>query len=118
MTVISDLSQHDATDLQKNLIKIRDLADSLASQGIAVSHEIYKLSRDSLEILTWDQISRDTFTKLLGNREFQGVDISDTVDSYIKNNQIIMAIRELRRDCDLTLKQAKDLVEAYRDSLN
>ena len=117
MTELSDISQRDSSELALNLSRIRDLADGLAALGTASGHEIYKLARDSLEILCWDQISRDTFKKLTGQREFRGYTISDTVDTHIRERRHINAIKELREEHGLGLKDAKDLADAYRDSI-
>ena len=117
MTELSDISQRDSRELALNLSRIRDLADGLAALGTASAHEIYKLARDSLEILCWDQISRDTFKKLTGQREFRGYTISDTVDTHIREQRHINAIKELRSNHNLGLKEAKDLADAYRDSI-
>jgi ribosomal protein L7/L12 len=117
MTQLSDIVEQDTSELASNLTKIRDLADSLAALQTAGAHEIYKLARDSLEILCWDQISRDTFKKLTGVREFRGYTIGDTVDAYIRAGKLINAIKELRSDTGLDLKGAKDLVDAYRASI-
>lgn len=117
MTQLSDIVEQDTSELASNLTKIRDLADSLAALQTAGAHEIYKLARDSLEILCWDQISRDTFKKLTGVREFRGYTISDTVDTHIREQRHINAIKELRSDHGLGLKEAKDLADAYRASI-
>ena len=117
MTELSDISQRDSSELALNLTRIRDIADELAARGTVDAHEIYKLARDSLEILCWDQISRDTFKKLTGVREFRGYTIGDTVDAYIRAGKLINAIKELRSDTGLDLKGAKDLVDAYRASI-
>ena len=117
MTQLSDIVEQDTSELASNLTKIRDLADGLATLQTAGAYEIYKLARDSLEILCWDQISRDTFKKLTGVREFRGYTISDTVDAYIREGLHINAIKELRSDHGLGLKEAKDLADAYRASI-
>lgn len=117
MTQLSDIVEQDTSELASNLTKIRDLADGLAALQTAGAHEIYKLARDSLEILCWDQISRDTFKKLTGVREFRGYTISDTVDTHIREQRHINAIKELRSDHGLGLKEAKDLADAYRVSI-
>ena len=117
MTQLSDIVEQDTSELASNLTKIRDLADGLATLQTAGAYEIYKLARDSLEILCWDQISRDTFKKLTGVREFRGYTIGDTVDAYIRAGQMINAIKELRSDHNLALKEAKDLADAYRASI-
>ena len=117
MTQLSDIVEQDTSELASNLTRIRDLADGLAAQGTAGAHEIYKLARDSLEILCWDQISRDTFKKLTGQREFRGYTISDTVDTHIREQRHINAIKELRSNHNLGLKEAKDLADAYRASI-
>ena len=117
MTQLSDIVEQDTSELASNLTKIRDLADGLATLQTAGAYEIYKLARDSLEILCWDQISRDTFKKLTGVREFRGYTISDTVDTHIREQRHINAIKELRSDHGLGLKEAKDLADAYRVSI-
>ena len=117
MTQLSDIVEQDTSELASNLTKIRDLADGLATLQTAGAYEIYKLARDSLEILCWDQISRDTFKKLTGVREFRGYTISDTVDTHIREQRHINAIKELRSDHGLGLKEAKDLADAYRASI-
>ena len=117
MTELSEISQRDSSELALNLSRIRDLADGLAALGTAGAHEIYKLARDSLEILCWDQINRDTFKKLTGQREFRGYTISDTVDTHIREGRHINAIKELREEHGLGLKDAKGIADAYRDSI-
>ena len=117
MTQLSDMVEQDTSELALNLSRIRDLADGLAALGTSGAHEIYKLARDSLEILCWDQISRDTFKKLTGQRVFRGYTISDTVDTHIREQRHINAIKELRSNHNLGLKEAKDLADAYRDSI-
>jgi len=114
MQDLHSLSEGDATEVARNLARIRQLADDLAQSGAGGAFEVYKLARDTLEILTFDRISRDTLAKLSSGADmFQGYKVSPTVLLYMRGGQKINAIKEFRMETGLGLKEAKDWVENY-----
>jgi len=119
MQDLHQMAEGDVNTVAANLARILSLSEDMARDGSARGFEIYKLSRDAMEILAFDRISRDTLAKLATNaRTFKGYVISEAVDGFIRNGKLLDAIREFRFETDLGLKEAKDWVEAYRDSIN
>jgi hypothetical protein len=118
-TGLKDLDEGDIQLIKRNLQVILRMSHEMAQDGHARAHEIYVAARDSLDAMVFDQVSRDVMKRLQGGgHTFQGYDISPTVVSYLRNGQMINAIKELRTDHGMGLKEAKDLAEALRDDLN
>lgn len=109
-----ELNDRDAGQLATNLAKIMQLADDLASNGSSTGFEIYKRARDSLEIMSVDQASRQMMARLRDDvRTFQGYRVTDTVLGYMREGKKIFAIKQFREETELGLKESKDWVEAY-----
>jgi flagellar motor switch protein FliG len=120
MTVqsVHDLSDSDARRVSMKMVEILKLSEELAGEGSARGFRMYKLSRDILEVLTFDQVSRTTMAKLMDNTsEFQGHEVHADVLSYMKSGQKINAIKRMRELSGMGLKEAKDWVEAYQDQV-
>jgi hypothetical protein len=118
MQDLHQMTEGDVNSVVSNLSRILKLSEDMAKDGSARAFEIYKLSRDTMEILAFDRISRDTLAKLTtGAGTFNGFVISEAVDRFIRNGQLINAIKEFRGESGLGLKEAKDWCEAYRDSI-
>jgi ribosomal protein L7/L12 len=114
MNPLHSLIEGDVDEVVRNVARIKRLSEEMAIAGSAHGFEIYKLSRNTLEILAFDRISRDTLARLGSGREvFCGYDVSDIVRAHMKNNQRINAIKEFRSESGLGLREAKDWVEAY-----
>lgn len=114
---IHELTDGDATEVVAKLVRIKKLADDMAQDGSARAFEIYKMSRDALEIMAFDRISRDTLHKMgSGRPTFKGHLVSENVEDYIRDGKLINAIKEFRSESGLGLKEAKDWCEAYRDN--
>jgi hypothetical protein len=111
---ILELDDQDAGTVSQNLARIMKIAGDMAETGSPQGFRIYKLARDSIEIMAMDRISRKTLAQLGAGREiFQGWQVSDVVLGYMKENKKINAIKEFRGESGLGLKEAKDWVEAY-----
>lgn len=109
-----ELDDGDAGTVSQNLARIMKIAGDMAETGSPQGFRIYKLARDSIEIMAMDRISRDALAKLSTGREtFRGWQVSELVLGYMKNNQKINAIKEFRGESGLGLKEAKDWVEDY-----
>jgi ribosomal protein L7/L12 len=114
MNALHDLTEGDADEVARNVSRIMKVADDMAQDGNARAFELYKLARDTLEILAFDRISRDTLAKISsGDERFQGWTVSNIVKGHMQANQKINAIKEFRSESGLGLKEAKDWVEAY-----
>ena len=114
MQDLHSLSEGDVTEVAGNLARIRNLADEMAQAGHTKAFEVYKLARDTLEILVFDRISRDTLERLSAACEmFQGYQVYPDVLRRMKQGQKINAIKEFRTQTGLGLKEAKDWVENY-----
>lgn len=122
---IENLTNADADKLVENLSKIMRIAEkqlfstepNLAYNTIFVT---YKLARDSIDLLTFDAVSRDVVRKLTGQEalvvnlpSIGAVTVPDELLSYIRNrnNHKIDCIKETRHVLGMGLKDAKDLVE-------
>ena len=113
---LSDLNDNDAGAVLKILQRIITISNHDAMSGNGKAHEIYQLARDARDLMTFDQISRETLRRLGASaQEFQGVTISDRVVKHIRAGEKINAIKELRSDSGLGLKEAKDIVESIYD---
>jgi ribosomal protein L7/L12 len=115
-THLSDLNDNDAGTVLKILQRIITISNHDAMSGNGKAHEIYQLARDARDLMMFDQISRETLRRLgASTQEFQGVAISDRVVKHIRDGEKINAIKELRTDSGLGLKEAKDIVESIYD---
>lgn len=119
MTVESlhDLTDGDAASLAEMLTQIRDLADDLARDGNSRGFQIYKKSRDALEILCFDAQSRETIRKLTNAEptHFKGYPVDPDVASLIKAGNRVAAVKEFRScNPNMGLKEAIDWVDAYK----
>lgn len=121
MIKIDDLSNDDAARLLKNIMDIMSIAEKqLSSENSNPSvFAVYKLARDSRDLLTQDAASRDVVRRLSCDDTEVKVPQLGTVRvpyelmEYIKSpsNHKIDAIRQARALLNLGLKDAKDLVE-------
>lgn len=120
MTTPQDLNDTDAQTLWDNLNKIVQMSDRMCStKDYSPAHEIYKLARDCRDLLSFDQVSRDTMRKLSGPPEtYGGVELSEKVKGLARAGKKIDAIRELRSELGVDLLAAKTAVEAYYASTN
>lgn len=117
MTQIGELTVMEQTQVAQGLDRIMHLSDALATDGVRGAHEIYRTARDILETLTFDRISREMLKQLREGVTFRGVVISTEVHDLVIGRNLIKAIKQIREETDLTLKDAKDLVEAYGQHL-
>ena len=118
---IEDLSNEDAALLLKNIMDIMGIAEKqLTSENSNPRvFAVYKLARDSRDLLTQDAASRDVMRRLSRDDTEVKVPQLGTVRvpyelmEYIKSHshQKIEAIRQARAVLNLGLKEAKDLVE-------
>lgn len=114
MNQLHSLTEGDVDEVTRNVARIMREADMMASQGSVSHFEIYKLARNTLEILAFDRISRDTLASLSrGVEMFQGYPVTAVTKEYIAKGMKINAIKEFRGESGLGLKEAKDWVEAY-----
>ena len=114
MNDLHAMTEGDVDTVARNIARIKAIADEMAGEGVSQAFDIYKLARDTLEILAFDRISRDALTKLgAGDEQLQGHKVTKQVLEFIKNSQKINAIKEFRMETGLGLKEAKDWVEAY-----
>jgi ribosomal protein L7/L12 len=112
---LSDLGDIEVSKLASNLSQIVALAEKIVANGTVAGFEIYRLARDTRELLVFDRISRDTLAKLSAPQceVFKGYTISPVALDYIRAGQKINAIREMRNDHGLDLLASKTLVEEY-----
>ena len=114
MQSLHEMSEGDTDELGRNLSQIMAAADAMAAAGVPKAFEIYKLARNSLEILAFDRISRDTLARVSAGCEmFDGWRVTEVVKGFMRAGQKINAIKEFRTESGLGLKEAKDWVEAY-----
>ena len=119
MNQLHSLTEGDVDEVVRNISRIMREADTMAGQGSTSHFEIYKLARDTLEILAFDRISRDTLARLsVGTEMFLGYLVTAVTKGYMVNNQKINAIKEFRGESGVGLKEAKDWVEAYMQDNN
>ena len=119
MNQLHSLTEGDVDEVVRNVSRIMREADTMAGQGSTSHFEIYKLARDTLEILAFDRISRDTLARLsVGTEMFLGYLVTAVTKGYMVNNQKINAIKEFRGESGVGLKEAKDWVEAYMQDNN
>jgi len=119
LTAPEDLTNADAHKLWQNLNRIMNMSNLGAARGDAHHHEIYVLARDCRDMLQFDQVSRDVQARLMQSHDtVHGVHISTTVQAYARNGHKIDAIKQLRSESGLGLKEAKDAVEAWMSQQN
>ena len=95
MNDLHAMTEGDVDTVARNIERIKAIADEMAGEGVSQAFDIYKLARDTLEILAFDRISRDALTKLgAGDEQFQGHKVTKQVLEFIKNSQKINAIKE------------------------
>jgi len=117
LTDVSDLSHSEADQLWHKLNAILTLSDQMAEEGAARAHEIYKLARDCRDLIVFDQHSRDIMRKLTSQDTYAGFHLDAAVKAFAKTGRKIEAIKELRTQTGCGLKEAKDAVEAYMQTL-
>lgn len=113
-----ELEDTEAMAVARGLSLIMKIASDMAEEGSADAFRIYRTARDSLELMSMDRISRMTLKKLAdagGQEVFQGWDVTDAVKHFISRGEKINAIKQIRTETGLGLKEAKDWVEAYTD---
>lgn len=121
MIKIDDLSNDDAALLLRNIMDIMSITEKQLSSENSNPRvfAVYKLARDSRDLLTQDAASRDVMRRLSRDDTEVKVPQLGTVCvpydlmEYIKSHshQKIEAIRQARAVLNLGLKEAKDLVE-------
>lgn len=111
---LADLTDDDARTVLNSLRDIILLSSEIAVTGNGNGHKIYQLARDARDAMLFDQISRDTIRRLSKGSGvvINGVVISDEVMEHAKAGRKINAIKQLREETMLGLKEAKDIVEA------
>jgi ribosomal protein L7/L12 len=99
--------------------EIIHLSHEGAREGQARAHDIYALSRDARDILILDETSREAMRRLTNTERptMYGVTISKSVEDYVRAGMKINAIKELRTETALGLKEAKDVVEAFASTI-
>lgn len=116
---IEDLSNRDADQLLKNITNIMQIAESLLMESNAPrAFAMYKLARDSRDILTFDATSRDVVQRLSRSDTVVhipagSIKVPDKLMQYIRDNRDrkIDCIKQARTVLGLGLKEGKDLVE-------
>lgn len=116
---LHELSDSDAEIVIKKISEMQQLGEEAAANGSSLGFRVYRTCRDIMEILTLDQVSRDTLKKLQGSYSglFQGHNVTTAVVGFLKADQLINAIKQFRSESGLGLKEAKDWVEALREEI-
>lgn len=116
---LGNLPDTDFSRLTNIVCEIVGISHGMARNGDPRAHEIYALARDARDLLLLDEVSRETLRRLTGNDRpsVYGVVISREVEDYVKTRQNINAIKLLRTETGLGLKEAKDIVEAYANTI-
>ena len=112
---LSNLSDNDFKRLVNLVNEVINISHDVARNGDARGHEIYALSRDARDILILDETSREAMRRLTNSDRptMYGVTISKSVEDYVRAGMKINAIKEMRTETALGLKEAKDVVEAF-----
>jgi ribosomal protein L7/L12 len=110
---LHELTDADSREVFDSLSAILQLADHMAREGHIKAHEIYVRARNARDIMTFDQASRDTLKKILGEEMWQGYRVSEAVLAFMKAEQKIHAIKQFRGESNLDLYHAKVWVESY-----
>lgn len=117
MTAVNDMTDVEAQKLVHKMKEILKLSDQMTQGGSVGAFQIYKLSRDVLDMLHFDQVSREMVARLThGGEYFQGHEVDAQVLDFMKNNLKINAIKRMRELTGMSIKEAKDWVEAYQSS--
>jgi hypothetical protein len=116
---LGNLSDNDFKRLVHLVNEIIHLSHEGAREGQARAHDIYALSRDARDILILDETSREAMRRLTNTERptMYGVTISKSVEDYVRAGMKINAIKELRTETALGLKEAKDVVEAFASTI-
>jgi hypothetical protein len=121
MQDLHQMAEGDVNTIAKNLAQILEISEGLANGGIAPGFKIYQLARDTLEVLAFDRIGRDTLARLNGRSEpemFQDYVVHPGVAAFLLNDELIHAIKAFRKEYPETdLKTAKHWCDAYREHL-
>jgi ribosomal protein L7/L12 len=116
MTAVNDLTDAENQKLVLKMKEILRLSDQLTQAGSSPAFQIYKLSRDVLDMISFDQVSREMIARLThGGEYFEGHEVDAGVLAFMKNNQKINAINLMRELTGMGIREAKDWVEAYMD---
>ena len=116
---LGNLSDNDFKRLVHLVNEIIHLSHEGAREGHPRAHDIYALSRDARDILILDETSREAMRRLTNTERptMYGVTISKSVEDYVRAGMKINAIKELRTETALGLKEAKDVVEAFASTI-
>jgi hypothetical protein len=116
---LGNLSDNDFKRLVHLVNEIIHLSHEGAREGQARAHDIYALSRDARDILILDETSREAMRRLTNTERptMYGITISKSVEDYVRAGMKINAIKELRTETALGLKEAKDVVEAFASTI-
>jgi len=117
---LGDIQDNDFQRLISPVNEIIGISHDSARNGDPRGHEIYALARDARDLLIMDEASREAMRRLTSTDrpKLYGVTISKTVEDYVRANMKINAIKELRLETGMGLKEAKDLVEAYASTIS
>ena len=120
MQELSDLNNSEARQLLTKIQQIMHMSHEQAKTGVYASHEVYCLARDCKDLLMFDATSRDMVAKLSQSDQtvVMGQPISDAVKDFVALDRKINAIKQLREESGLGLKEAKDVVEEYMRTRN
>lgn len=120
MQELSDLNNSEARELLTKIQQIMRLSHEQAKTGVYASHEVYCLARDCKDLLMFDATSREMIAKLSQSDQtvVMGHVVSDAVKQFVKEGRTINAIKQLREESGLGLKEAKDVVEEYARTRN
>jgi hypothetical protein len=113
---VGDLDNNEADMLWSKIGRIISLGDDMARDGNARGHEIYVLARDCRDLLTFDQASREVMRRLVSDDPRNmalGIPISSQVQTFLRDNQKIYGIKQLRTETGIGLREAKDACEAW-----
>jgi len=121
MSNLNDLDDQDASKLVDKLKQILAISTDAAEKGSGSHHMIYRLARDCLDMLVFDQVSREMVRKMThGSADpvVMGYIIPQDVQDLIRSGHLINAIKDMRTLYGLGLKEAKDICERARSELN
>ena len=113
-----DMNQKDFASLMGKIAEMMRIAEEGVLNGsaglntAASMFNIYRIARDARDMLAFEATSRDVLQKLGAiDRIVDGVHITEAAANFMRENRLIEAIKEVRNNTDLTLREAKDLVQ-------
>ena len=113
-----DMNQEDFASLMGKIAEMMRIAEEGVLNGSAGMNtaasmfNIYRIARDCRDMLAFEATSRDVLQKLgTSDRIVDGVRITEAAANFMRENRMIEAVKEVRNNSDLTLREAKDLVQ-------